>query len=298
MFNQLKGVGVALVTPFTENGNVDYDGLGRLLRYTAEGGVDYYVVHGTTGESVTTTAKEKADILNYIRENNPKNLPIVYGLGGNNTGGLIEEMKALDLEGVDAILSVSPAYCLPTQEGLYQHYKAIADASPKPIILYNVPGRTSKNLEASTTLRLAGHENIIGIKEACKDLTQSMEIASRMPKDFILISGDDMLTIPMITFGGAGVISVLANGLPSQFCKMVHGALSGNFSEAKKALFKVLQINNLLYCEGNPVGIKQVLSEVGVCEPHVRLPLVKASNKLAQDLKEGLSHILTLESSK
>ena len=298
MFNQLKGVGAALVTPFTENGNVDYDGLGRLLRYTAEGGVDYYVVHGTTGESVTTTAKEKADIFSYIRENNHKNLPIVYGLGGNNTSGLIEEMKALDLEGVDAILSVSPAYCLPTQEGLYQHYKAIADASPKPIILYNVPGRTSKNLEASTTLRLAGHENIIGIKEACKDLTQSMEIASRMPKDFILISGDDLLTIPMITFGGAGVISVLANGLPSQFCKMVHGALSGNFVEAKEALFKVLQINNLLYCEGNPVGIKQVLTEVGVCEPHVRLPLVKASSKLARDLKEGLSHILTLESSK
>lgn len=292
MFNQLKGVGAALVTPFTENGNIDFDGLGRLLRYTTEGGVDYFVVHGTTGESVTTTAKEKADILKYIRENNPEKLPIVYGLGGNNTQGLIEELKTLDLEGVDAILSVSPAYCLPTQEGLYQHYKAIADASPKPIILYNVPGRTSKNLEAHTTLRLSEHENIIGIKEACKDLTQSMEIASGKPDDFILISGDDLLTIPMITYGGAGVISVLANGLPSQFCKMVHGALNGNYSEAREALFKVLQINNLLYCEGNPVGIKQVLAEVGICEPHVRLPLVKASSKLANDLKTGLANIL------
>ena len=292
MFNQLKGVGAALVTPFTENGIVDYDGLGRLLKYTAEGGVDYFVVHGTTGESVTTTAKEKADILRYIRENNHKNLPIVYGLGGNNTYGLVEEMKSLDLEGVDAILSVSPAYCLPTQEGLYQHYKAIADASPKPIILYNVPGRTSKNLEADTTLRLSEHENIIGIKEACKDLTQSMEIASGKPDDFILISGDDLLTIPMITYGGAGVISVLANGLPSQFCKMVHGALAGNYKEAREALFKILKINNLLYCEGNPVGIKQVLAEVGVCESYVRLPLVKASNKLAKELKAGLANIL------
>ncbi len=294
MFNQLKGVGAALVTPFTKNGDVDFDGLGRLLKHTADGGVDYYVVHGTTGESVTTTAKEKAAILRYIRENNPKKLPVVYGLGGNNTYGVIEEMKNLDLEGVDAILSVSPAYSLPTQEGIYQHYKAIADAAPRPVILYNVPGRTSKNICAETTLRLAEHENIIGTKEACKDLTQSMEIASGKPADFLLISGDDMLTVPMLSFGGAGVISVLANGLPSLFCKMVHEGLKGNYPEASNALFKILKVNNLLYCEGNPVGIKQVLEEAGICESHVRLPLVKASNKLCDDLKAVLTEVIQI----
>lgn len=292
MPDKFKGVGVALVTPFTEQGTVDYNALGRLLSYTAEGGVDYYVVHGTTGEAITTTAKEKAEILEYILKNNPKNLPIMYGLGGNNTLALQDELRELVLDGTDALLSASPAYCLPTQEGIYQHYIALADASPKPIFLYNVPGRTAKNVAAETTLRLAQHENIAGIKEASKDLVQCMEIARHKPDDFLLISGDDMLTVPLISIGGCGVISVLANGLPSSFCKMVHEALAGNYPAAQQALFNVLEVNNLLYCEGNPVGIKQVLKEMGVCEPFVRLPMLKASNTLVADLKIALAGIL------
>ena len=292
MRDKFKGVGVALVTPFTEQGTVDYNALGRLLTYTAQGGVDYYVVHGTTGEAVTTTTQEKAEILEYILKNNTKNLPIMYGLGGNNTLALQDELRKLNLEGVDAILSASPAYSLPTQEGIYQHYLALADVSSKPIFLYNVPGRTAKNISAETTLRLAQHENIAGIKEASKDMVQCMEIARDKPEDFLLISGDDMLTIPLTAIGGCGVISVLANGLPSFFCKMVHEALAGNYKNAQEALFQVLDINNLLYCEGNPVGVKQVLKEMGVCEPNVRLPLLKASNNLVADLKIALSHIV------
>lgn len=292
MPGKFKGVGAALVTPFTQNGNVDYSGLGRLLQLTAEGGVDYYVVHGTTGESVTTTQEEKAGILRYIKENNPKKLPVLYGLGGNNTQGLLNELKNIDLEGVDGILSVSPAYCLPTQEGIYQHYLALADASPVPVMLYDVPGRTARNIIAETTLRLAEHQNIIGIKDASKDLMQAMEIVRNMPEDFLLISGDDMLTIPLISLGGCGSISVIANAFPAIFCEMVKEAMAGNFEQSRKAAFKILDINNLLYCEGNPVGIKQVLSELEICGPDVRLPLVKASNELIADLKISLSQIL------
>lgn len=291
MFNKFKGVGVALATPFTAEGNIDYKALGRLLKFTADGGVDYYVVHGTTGESFTTTPEEKAEVLRLILKNNSRELPVVYGLGGNNTQGILNELKSLDLSGVDAILSVSPAYCLPTQEGIYQHYKALADASAKPIILYNVPGRTGKNITAETTLRLAEHKNIIGIKEACKELGQAIEIARSKPDDFLLISGDDMLTVPLISLGGCGVISVMANALPAVFCRMVHKALAGDQEQARQALFKITALNNLLYCEGNPVGIKQVLKEAGICEPFVRLPLVKASNTLMADLKAALANI-------
>ena len=291
MFSKFKGVGVALVTPFTAEGKVDYKALGRLLKFTADGGVDYFVVHGTTGESFTTTPEEKAEILKFILKNNSRELPIVYGLGGNNTQSIIKELKSLDLSGVDAILSVSPAYCLPTQEGIYQHYLALADAAPKPIILYNVPGRTGKNITAETTLRLAQHKNIIGIKEACKEFGQSIEIARSKPHDFLLISGDDMLTVPLVSIGGVGVISVMANALPSIFCRMVHKALEGNQEQARQALFKITALNNLLYCEANPVGIKQALKEAGICEPFVRLPLLKASNGLVADLKDALTKI-------
>lgn len=291
MRDKFKGVGVALVTPFTEQGAVDYNSLGRLLAYTEQGGVDYYVVHGTTGEAATTTAQEKAEIVEFILKNNPKKLPIMYGLGGNNTQALLDELRTLNLEGIDAILSASPAYSLPTQEGIYQHYVALADVSSKPLFLYNVPGRTARNISAETTLRLAQHENIAGIKEASKDMVQCMEIARDMPKDFMLISGDDMLTLPLASIGGCGVISVLANGLPSLFCKMVRCALESNYEKAQEALFQVLDINNLLYCEGNPVGVKQVLKEMGVCESYVRLPLLKASNTLIADLKIALSKI-------
>lgn len=295
MSHKLKGVGVALVTPFTEEGTIDYIALRSLLEYTAKGGVDYYVVSGTTGESVTTTPEEKEALLKFVRENNPKSLPIVYGLGGNNTQAILHDLSTVDLEGVDAILSVSPAYCLPTQEGIIRHYQALADASPKPIILYNVPGRTGSNLTAQTTLKLAEHPNIIGTKDASKDLVQCMQIARSKPEDFLLISGDDMLTVPIISIGGAGVISVLANGLPEVFCHMVHEALKGDYKAAQQAIHQVLDLNSLLYCEGNPVGIKQVLKELNICEPEVRLPLVKASSQLSNDLKKALARFKEIE---
>ncbi|WP_017729907.1 4-hydroxy-tetrahydrodipicolinate synthase [Nafulsella turpanensis] len=291
MIEKFKGVGVALVTPFTEQGTVDVGAFNRLVDYTTRGGVDYLVIHGTTGEAATTTEKEKAEFLELLFQANIKKLPVVYGLGGNNTAALINEVQQLNLEGVDALLSAGPAYSLPTQEGIFQHYTALADASPKPLILYNVPARTARNISAETTLRLAEHENIIGIKEASKDLNQCMEIARHQSESFLLISGDDMLTIPMISIGGAGVISVLANALPDIFCKMVTNALNGKYEEAQQALFKVLELNSLLYCEGNPVGVKQVLKELNICEPYVRLPLVKASNSLGADLKQALQKL-------
>lgn len=286
-----NGVGVALVTPFTAAGEVDYEGLGRLLKHTAEGGVDYYVVHGTTGEAVTTTVAEKAAILRYIRENNPHKLPIMYGLGGNNTPALLKKVKEMDLEGVDAILSVSPYYNLPTQEGLYQHYKAFSEASPIPVMLYNVPARTARNLTAETTLRLAELPNIIGVKEASGNLAQCSEISSHKPKDFLLISGDDMLTIPIISLGGTGVISVLANALPSVFQAMVDSALEGNFAQARKALFALMELNPFIYEEGNPVGVKQALKCLNICENAVRLPLVGASSVLCEKIQQTLKKI-------
>ncbi len=294
MNTNFSGVGVALVTPFTAAGEVDYEGLGRLLRHTAEGGVDYYVVHGTTGEAVTTTIAEKAAILRYIRENNPHDLPIMYGLGGNNTPALLKKVKEMDLEGVDAILSVSPYYNLPTQEGLFQHYKAFSEASPIPLMLYNVPARTARNLSAETTLRLAELPNIIGVKEASGNLVQCAEIASHKPKDFVLISGDDMLTIPIVSLGGTGVISVLANALPSLFQAMVENALEGNFEQARKALFALLEINPYIYEEGNPVGVKQALHCLGICESSVRLPLVAASSKLCDKIEMTIQKIKEL----
>lgn len=288
--NLFRGTGVALVTPFHPDGSIDWQGLKNLLTHTAKG-CDYYVVQGTTGESVTTTAEEKKDLLNFVRINNPKKLPIVYGLGGNNTADCLEKIKKTDWRGVDAILSVSPYYNKPSQEGIYQHYLAVADASPVPVILYNVPGRTGSNISAATTLRLAEHKNIIGIKEASGNMEQCMEIAAHKPSDFLLISGDDLLSVPLIALGGVGTISVLANAYPMVFRQMVHKALEEDFAQASQALFQFLAINPLLYAEGNPVGIKEALALQKVCEAHVRLPLVAASSKLKEQIKEAAQQI-------
>ena len=288
MATNFKGVGVALVTPFTAAGAVDYPALTRLLKHTAQGGVDYYVVHGTTGESVTTTPEEKAKIIAHVQENNPNNLPVVVGLGGSNTASLQKLIQKLPWEGIDAILSVSPSYNLPTQEGLYQHYLQIAEIAPRPVILYNVPARTARNLEAETTLRLAEHQNIIGIKEASKDLNQAMHIARSKPDNFELISGDDMLSLPLISVGGIGVISVIANALPQVFSKMVHYALENKWPEAQQQLYSLLDINELLYKEGNPAGVKQALCELGICEPAVRLPLVGGTKELKSKMNIAL----------
>lgn len=282
---KLTGTGVALVTPFTADGTVDYKGLKRLLSHTAKG-VDYYVVMGTTGESVTTSKDEKKAILEFVKANNNKNLPIVYGIGGSNTQDVLDTIKQTNFDGVDAILSVSPYYNKPSQEGIYQHFKAIAGKSPVPVILYNVPGRTSSNMSASTTLRLAGHKNIIGIKEASGNMEQCMKIAADKPEDFMLISGDDMLTVPLYSIGGVGVISVLANAYPVHFRKMKEHAFAGKYAKASQELFKLLDINGPMYEEGNPVGIKFVLSELGVCGHDVRLPLVPPSEGLKKKIQQ------------
>jgi 4-hydroxy-tetrahydrodipicolinate synthase len=286
--SKFEGTGVALVTPFKTNGVVDFDALARILDYTAQGGVDYYVVSGTTGEPATMSKKEKQELLKFIIKNNSKKLPIVWGAGGNNTQEIVDALQETDLTGVDAILSVSPYYTKPSQEGIYQHYLKIADNSPLPVLLYNVPGRTSANVIATTTLRLAAHKNIIGIKEATSDVTQSIEIAKGKPEDFLLISGDDMLTLPMISYGGVGAISVLANAFPKKFSSMVRQSLQGNFAGASKLLFDFIEINPLMYCESSPVGIKTALAHLGLCADTVRLPLVPAGEKLKVDIKMNI----------
>lgn len=277
--SQIKGVGVALVTPFDANHQIDFLGYKKLLEHTTQIGVDYWVVQGTTGESPTTNLSEKNALLQFAKENNPQKLPIVYGIGGNNTYQILETIKQTNFEGVCAILSASPYYNKPSQAGIIAHYEKIADTSPVPVILYNVPGRTASNLSAQTTLRLAQHPNIVAVKEASGNLLQCMEIASQKPKDFLLISGDDMLTVPMISFGAEGVISVMANAFAA-FNQMSHLALEGKFSEASEKMFSLLALNELMYVEGNPVGIKQVLALMGVCSEEVRLPLLKASDEL------------------
>lgn len=285
---RLYGTGVALVTPFNKDESIDYVGLKNLLNTTAKKGVDYYVVQGTTGESVTTTAKEKAELLQFVKENNPQKLPIVYGIGGNNTQNVLEAIKESNLTGVDALLSVSPYYNKPSQAGIIKHFEKIADASPVPVILYNVPGRTASNLTAKTTLALARHQNIIGVKEASGNVEQAMEISASMPKDFLLISGDDMLTVPLYSIGAKGVISVLANAFADVFKNIKGFAFEGNYEKASKEAFKLLKINPLMYVESNPVGIKYVLELQKVCRDFVRLPLLQASSELKEQIRKSI----------
>lgn len=276
---KLFGTGVALVTPFDEQGAVDYKALKKLLNHTAKG-ADYFVVMGTTGESATLSREEKKNVLKFVVENNPWKLPIVYGIGGNNTQSVLDEITSTGLKGVSAILSVSPYYNKPSQEGIFQHFKTLAEASPLPIILYNVPGRTGSNLLAQTVLRLAALKNIIGIKEASGNLEQCMKIVKEKPANFMLISGDDLLTLPIYSIGGVGVISVLANALPQVFRKIKENFYAGKLAQAQSAQFAMLEINAPMYEEGNPVGVKYLLNLMGVCEPYVRLPLSKPSKGL------------------
>jgi 4-hydroxy-tetrahydrodipicolinate synthase len=284
---KLMGTGVALVTPFTPSGEVDFPSLKKILEHTAKG-VDYYVVMGTTGESVTVTQDEKKDILAFVKKNNTKDLPIVYGLGGNNTRDLLDQMEESDLRGVTALLSVSPYYNKPSQEGIVRHFTVIADASPVPVILYNVPGRTSSNLTAETTLRLAMHRNIIGVKEASGNMEQVMRIARAKPKGFLLISGDDLLTAPIYALGGEGVISVLANAFPLIFRRIRVFALKKDHLQASREQFLLLDINGPMYEESNPTGVKQLLEELGLCRNQTRLPLLPASPDLQKKIRKAL----------
>ncbi|WP_235917368.1 4-hydroxy-tetrahydrodipicolinate synthase [Hymenobacter busanensis] len=281
------GTGVALVTPFTANDHaVDYDALRRLLDFVIEGGVEYIVVNGTTAESPTTSAEEKTEILRAAKEHVAGRVPLVFGIGGNDTAAVERTIRSTDLTGVAAILSASPYYNKPSQRGIIAHYQRLADAAPVPVILYNVPGRTASNLTADTTLRLAEHPNIIGIKEASGNLEQCMQIAALKPADFLLISGDDMLTTPMISFGGVGIISVLANAFPRPFSDMTRFALAGDYQAATEKLFDLLPLNPLMYEESNPVGVKAALEVQGICSGAVRLPLVEASESLQQRIRK------------
>ena len=290
---KLYGTGVALVTPFLRNGDVDFDSLKKLLDHTAQG-VDYYVVMGTTGESATITQEEKSAVLDFVKQNNPRKLPIVFGIGGNNTAEVINQISETDLKGVTALLSVSPYYSKPSQEGIYQHFTMIAAVSPVPIILYNVPGRTGSNISAETTLRLANNENIIGTKEASGNLEQCMRIVRSAPKRFMLISGDDLLTVPIISMGGVGVISVLANAFPTLFSTLTKAAFKSDLKIASEETFKLLDINGLMYQESNPTGIKYVLELMKVCKRYTRLPVVSPSNELEQKIKTAYNKLKTL----
>jgi 4-hydroxy-tetrahydrodipicolinate synthase len=287
---KLYGTGVALITPFTESLEVDYKALKKLLQHTAKG-ADYYVVLGTTGESPTLTSEEKTKVLAFIKANNTAKLPIVYGIGGNNTHEVLEAIAETDYNGVDAILSVSPYYNKPSQEGIYQHYVKIADACPVPVILYNIPGRTGSNITAETTLRLANHKNIIGMKESSGNLEQCLKIAKHMPKDFLLVSGDDMLALSMYALGGKGLISVLANPYPTIFKKMKEYFLAGNTTKAAQELYKLSDLNGAMYEEGNPIGVKYVLAKLGLCGEHVRLPHAPASAGLRKRIDALLADV-------
>ncbi|HEX5167959.1 MAG TPA: 4-hydroxy-tetrahydrodipicolinate synthase [Cyclobacteriaceae bacterium] len=279
------GTGVALVTPFNEKLEIDFKSLKRLLNYTSKG-VDYYVVMGTTGEAVTIHDDEKREVLAFVKKNNPKKLPIVFGIGSNDTQHALECISKTDFNGVDAILSVSPYYNKPSQEGIYQHFKKIADQCPVPVILYNVPGRTGSNITAETTLRLAGHQNIVATKEASGSLEQCMNIVKHKPNDFLLLSGDDMLTVPLYSIGSKGVISVLANAFPSVFNKMKVFAFDNKFEKARREQFRILEINGPMYEEGNPVGVKYLLSKMGICDAYTRLPMASASERLRKKIDD------------
>ncbi|MBD8491332.1 4-hydroxy-tetrahydrodipicolinate synthase [Echinicola sp. CAU 1574] len=278
---QFIGTGVALITPFEEDGKIDFIGLEKVIEHVIQGGADYLVVQGTTGEASTMTREEKRIVLAEAIKINNNRVPIVYGIGANNTQAAIDEINDTDLSGVGALLSVSPYYNKPTQEGIYQHYIKVAEASPIPVILYNVPGRTMSNVAAETTLKLADHPNIIGVKEASGDLVQCMKIVKEKPEGFLLISGDDMLTAAMRAIGCQGVISVLANAYPAIFKSISHGSIN----EAKEATFRLLDINSWMYAESNPVGVKNLLKQMGVCGDQVRLPLLRASKSLEDKIK-------------
>ena len=282
---KFHGVAPALTTPMLEDGSIDFDGLKRLLQHVSDGGVDYLVVQGTTGESATMNKKEKRLVLDFIKNNNPKGLPIVFGLGGNDTAKVVKEIEGTDFQGIDAILSVCPYYNKPGARGVIAHYTAIADACPVPVIMYNIPGRSGINMSAATTLELAKHPNIIGIKEASCIIEQVMEINKDKPEDFMIISGDDVQGVPIIACGGVGVMSVVANAIPAKFTEMIHSALDGNFLKARTMLGDFLAIDPLLYEEGNPVGVKKILEIKGICSSDVRLPLVKASDELGERME-------------
>lgn len=289
--NKLIGTGVALVTPFKSDGSVDVNALEDLVEFQIENGIEYLVVLGTTAESATLSTEEKELVKATVIKKNNGRLPLVLGVGGNNTAAVAKDLKTLDLTSFDAILSVSPYYNKPTQEGIFQHFKVVAEASPLPVILYNVPGRTSSNMLPETVNRIARElTNVVGVKEAAGDMVQAMKLISLVPKDFLVISGDDMITLPMVLAGGKGVISVIGQGLPKDFSEMVRKGLRGEVKEAFELHYKIAPAIDLIFAEGNPAGIKALLEHKGIVQNNLRLPLVKASVVLNERISSFLNN--------
>lgn len=289
---ELIGTGVALITPFKKDFSVDVEGLKKVVNFNIDNGIDYLVVLGTTAESVTLSSQEKQLVIDTIVAANKERLPLVLGIGGNNTQEVISEMRSRDLSAFTAILSVSPYYNKPTQEGIYQHFAAIAKAAPIPVILYNVPGRTASNMLPETVIRLADDfEKIVAIKEAAGDIVQAMRLIAGCPKDFLVISGDDMITLPMILAGGAGVISVIGEGFPREFSQMVQLGLEKKADEAYKIHYKLAPAIDYIFAEGNPAGIKAVFKSLGICGDTVRLPLVGVTDGLRSKIETFVKNV-------
>lgn len=287
MKTNIKGVGVALITPFNDNGDVDFEALERLLDRVAAGGADYLVVLGTTAETPTLSAAEKEAVTKFIVSKNGGRMPVVIGIGGNCTAEVVDHIRHFDFTGIDAVLSVAPYYNKPSQEGIYQHYKAIAGVSPRPVVMYNIPGRTGVNMTAETTLRLAREcKNIIAVKEASGNLSQMAYILRDRPEGFLVISGDDNLTLPLMAMGGDGVISVAVNAYPGKFCRMVHLLQQGDTAAAAGLHLEMMEATDALFAESNPVGVKAALAYYGLIRNNLRLPLVRSSAVLNERLKE------------
>jgi len=292
VYNIFKGLGIALVTPFKQDGSVDYDALLRLVEYQLDNGADFFCILATTGETPTLTAEEKSRIKNLVVEKVQARVPILMGCGGNNTAAIVEELKNGDFKGIDGVLSVCPYYNKPSQEGLYQHFKAIAAATQLPVVLYNVPGRTGVNLKAETTVRLARDcQNIVAIKEASGNLEQVDEIIKNKPRDFDVISGDDSLTFPMVSCGAVGVISVIGNALPREFSKMIRLQMRGEYEPARKIHHRFTDLFSLLFVDGNPAGVKAMLHEMGFIENVLRLPLVPTRISTLQRMSEIMKEL-------
>ena len=291
--NKLTGMGVALITPFKTDESIDFDALARIVEHQIKNGTDYLVVCGTTAETPTLTEKEKDEVTRFVINCVAGRLPIVLGVGGNNTKAVVEKLKKFEYNGVDAILSVTPYYNKPSQEGLYQHYAAIAKASPLPVILYNVPGRTGVNMLSATTLRLANEfKNICAIKEASGNFSQIDEIIKNKPADFMVISGDDGITFPLITLGAVGVISVIGNAFPREFSRMVRLALDGDYNSARTIHYRFTELIELLFVEGNPAGVKSMLAVMGFIENELRLPLVPNTIMTYEKIRHVLNQLI------
>ncbi|PWL38634.1 4-hydroxy-tetrahydrodipicolinate synthase [Flagellimonas aquimarina] len=288
---QLMGTGVALVTPFNEDLSIDVNALQQIVEHCIKGGIDYLVALGTTGESVTLSKTDKQLVIDTVVRTNAGRLPLVLGIGGNNTAAVIEDLNTFDLSEFDAVLSVSPYYNKPTQEGIYRHFEAIAEVSPKPIILYNVPSRTGSNMQPETTLRLANVPNIVAIKEASGDKIQIDRIIKGKPMDFLVISGDDFNALPTVLAGGAGVISVLGQGLPNMFSEMIQLGRQGNSDDAYEIHHTLLPFMEMIFEEGNPAGIKSIFESMGLCKAYVRLPLVEATPHLKSRIHSFLKSL-------